>query len=137
MKTENYAAESAKENLHLYTIERRSLHNTDISIEIDYCGVCHTDLHFVTNDWGTTEYPLIPGHEIVGKITEIGSAVSKFKVGDIAAIGSIVNACGQGKSCEAGNELNCHAGFTATYNSPVEDPRVFTYGGYSQRIVPD
>ncbi|MBL6826995.1 MAG: alcohol dehydrogenase catalytic domain-containing protein, partial [Opitutales bacterium] len=78
MKTASYAAEAVKDILHPYTIERRELHDKDVLIEIDYCGVCHTDLHFVNNDWGMTEYPVVPGHEIVGKITEVGSSVSKF-----------------------------------------------------------
>jgi uncharacterized zinc-type alcohol dehydrogenase-like protein len=137
MKTESYAALAVKENLQPFTIKRREIDHTDVLIEIDYCGVCHTDLHFVNNDWGMTEYPVVPGHEIVGKVTEVGSSVSNFKVGDIAAIGCMVNACGKCESCEAGNEQYCHAGFTATYNSPIEDPGGVTYGGYSQRIVAD
>lgn len=137
MKTASYAAKAANDSLHPYTIERRELHNKDVLIEIDFCGVCHTDLHFVNNDWGMTEYPVVPGHEIVGKITDVGSSVSKFKIGDTAAIGCMVNACGKCESCKTGNEQYCHAGFTATYNSPIDDPGGFTYGGYSQRIVAD
>ena len=137
MKTASYAAHTAKENLQPLTIERRALKSTDVLIEIDYCGVCHTDLHFVNNDWGMTEYPVVPGHEIVGRISQIGSEVEKFKVGDLAAIGCMVNSCGQCNSCQSGNEQYCLNGFTATYNTPIDDPGGMTYGGYSQRIVAD
>jgi uncharacterized zinc-type alcohol dehydrogenase-like protein len=137
MKTASYAAHAAKECLQQHTIERRALKSTDVLIEIEYCGVCHTDLHFVNNDWGMTEYPVVPGHEIVGRISQIGSEVGKFKVGDLAAIGCMVNSCGQCSSCESGNEQYCLNGFTATYNTPIDDPGGMTYGGYSQRIVAD
>ena len=137
MKTASYAAHAAKESLQQHTIERRALKSTDVLIEIEYCGVCHTDLHFVNNDWGMTEYPVVPGHEIVGRISQIGSEVGKFKVGDLAAIGCMVNSCGQCSSCESGNEQYCLNGFTATYNAPIDDPGGMTYGGYSQRIVAD
>ena len=96
-----------------------------------------TDLHFVNNDWGMTEYPVVPGHEIVGRITEVGSEAEKFQVGDLAAIGCMVNSCGQCSSCKSGNEQYCLNGFTATYNSPTDDPGGMTYGGYSQTIVTD
>jgi len=118
-------------------IERREPCNSDVLIEIDYCGVCHTDLHFVNNDWGITEYPVVPGHEIVGRISEVGTDVSRFQVGDLAAIGCMVNSCGDCQSCLDGNEQYCLEGFTATYNSPIEDPGGLTFGGYSQRIVAD
>ena len=137
MKTASYAAHAANESLQQHTIERRALKSTDVLIEIEYCGVCHTDLHFVNNDWGMTEYPVVPGHEIVGRISQIGSEVGKFKVGDLAAIGCMVNSCGQCSSCESGNEQYCLNGFTATYNTPIDDPGGMTYGGYSQRIVAD
>ena len=137
MKTASYAAHAAKESLKQHTIERRALKSTDVLIEIEYCGVCHTDLHFVNNDWGMTEYPVVPGHEIVGRISQIGSEVGKFKVGDLAAIGCMVNSCGHCSSCESGNEQYCLNGFTATYNAPIDDPGGMTYGGYSQRIVAD
>lgn len=137
MKTGSYAAHSAKEHLQPFSIQRRILKNTDILIEIEYCGVCHTDLHFINNDWGMTNYPVVPGHEIVGRIREIGSEVVKFKVGDLAAIGCMVNSCGQCSSCIAGNQQYCLNGFMATYNSPTDDPGGMTFGGYSQRIVAD
>ena len=137
MKTASYASHGVKEKLQHHSIERRSLKAKDVLIEIEYCGVCHTDLHFVNNDWGMTEYPVVPGHEIVGRITEVGSDAEKFQVGDLAAIGCMVNSCGQCSSCKSGNEQYCLNGFTATYNSPTDDPGGMTYGGYSQTIVAD
>ena len=137
MKTVSYAAHAAKECLKSFTIERRDLKNKDVMIEIEYCGVCHTDLHFVNNDWGMTEYPVVPGHEIVGRISATGNEVENLKVGDLAAIGCMVNSCGKCSSCVKGNEQYCLNGFTATYNSPVDDPGGITFGGYSKRIVAD
>jgi len=116
-------------------INRRPVGSNDVQIAIEHCGVCHTDIHFVNNDWGMTNYPVVPGHEIVGRVTEVGPAVSKFKVGDRAAIGCLVDSCGECSNCENGLEQYCLNGFTATYNSETKDPGGFTYGGYSQSIV--
>ncbi|OUU25393.1 MAG: hydroxyacid dehydrogenase [Verrucomicrobia bacterium TMED44] len=137
MKISSFAAHSVKAKLQPHTIERRALGRSDVLIEIEYCGVCHTDLHFVNNDWGMTEYPVVPGHEIVGRVSEVGPEVEKFKVGDFAAIGCMVNSCGECSSCKSGIEQYCLQGFSATYNAPVNDPGGFTFGGYSQRIVAD
>lgn len=135
--TPAYAAQQRKSLLEPFSIRRRNVGPTDVRIEIDYCGVCHTDLHFVNNDWGMSEYPVVPGHEIVGRIAEVGSRVTKFKEGDLGAIGCMVNSCGKCSSCEDGLEQYCLRGFTATYNSPTEDPGGITYGGYSKAIVAD
>jgi len=116
-------------------INRRPVGSNDVQIAIEHCGVCHTDIHFVNNDWGMTNYPVVPGHEIVGRVTEVGPAVSKFKVGDRAAIGCLVDSCGVCSNCENGLEQYCLNGFTATYNSETKDPGGFTYGGYSQSII--
>jgi len=116
-------------------INRRPVGSNDVQIAIEHCGVCHTDIHFVNNDWGMTNYPVVPGHEIVGRVTKVGPAVSKFKVGDRAAIGCLVDSCGECSNCENGLEQYCLNGFTATYNSETKDPGGFTYGGYSQSIV--
>ena len=132
-----YGAKSAKSPLESFSIERRPIGKKDVQIEIDYCGVCHTDLHFVNNDWGMSEYPIVPGHEIVGKVSAIGPEVTKFKVGDSAAIGCMVKSCGECQSCKGGQEQYCLNGFTATYNSPTKDPGSFTFGGYSKAIVAD
>ncbi len=133
--TKAYSASSAKARVLPTEIERRPVAANDVQIEIEHCGVCHTDIHFVNNDWGMTNYPVVPGHEIVGRVTEVGSAVSKFKIGDRAAIGCLVDSCGVCSNCENGNEQYCLNGFTATYNSETKDPGGFTYGGYSQSIV--
>ena len=133
--TKAYSASSAKASVLPTEIERRPVAANDVQIAIEHCGVCHTDIHFVNNDWGMTNYPVVPGHEIVGRVTEVGSAVSKFKVGDRAAIGCLVDSCGVCSNCENGHEQYCLNGFTATYNSETKDPGGFTYGGYSQSIV--
>ena len=138
MKTvDAYASHNAKSPLESYPIQRRLVAPNDVQIEIDYCGVCHTDLHFVNNDWGMSEYPVVPGHEIVGRVSEVGTDVKQFKVGDVAAIGCMVKSCGQCQSCISVEEQYCLNGFTATYNSPTEDPGGFTFGGYSKSIVAD
>ena len=133
--TKAYSASSTKALVLPTEIERRPVAANDVQIAIEHCGVCHTDIHFVNNDWGMTNYPVVPGHEIVGRVTEVGSAVSKFKVGDRAAIGCLVDSCGVCSNCENGHEQYCLNGFTATYNSETKDPGDFTYGGYSQSIV--
>jgi len=130
-----YSASASKARVLPTEIERRPVGTNDVQIAIEHCGVCHTDIHFVNNDWGMTHYPVVPGHEIVGRVTEVGSAVSNFQVGDRAAIGCLVDSCGVCSNCEKGLEQYCLNGFTATYNSETQDPGGFTYGGYSQSIV--
>ena len=133
--TAAYAAHKPKGKVSPFSIERREPGPYDVQIDIEYCGVCHTDLHFVNNDWGMSEYPIVPGHEIVGRVSAVGEKVQKYKEGDLAAIGCMVNSCGSCQSCKGGNEQYCVAGMTATYNSPTEDAGGVTYGGYSKRIV--
>jgi len=130
-----YSASASKARVLPTEIERRPVGTNDVQIAIEHCGVCHTDIHFVNNDWGMTHYPVVPGHEIVGRVTEVGSAVSNFQVGDRAAIGCLVDSCGVCSNCEKGLEQYCLNGFTATYNSETKDPGGFTYGGYSQSII--
>jgi uncharacterized zinc-type alcohol dehydrogenase-like protein len=130
-----YSATEPKARVSATTIERRPVGPNDVKMDIEHCGVCHTDIHFVNNDWGMTHYPVVPGHEIVGRVTEVGKEVTKFKEGDIAAIGCLVDSCGSCSNCEKGLEQYCLSGFTATYNSETQDPKGFTYGGYSQSIV--
>jgi len=130
-----YAAQKIKDRMQPFPIERRAVGKTDVRIDVEYCGVCHTDLHFVNNDWGMTEYPVVPGHEIVGRVTETGEEVEKFKVGDLAAVGVMVDSCGECAHCRNDLQQYCKQGFTATYNSPTDDPGGFTYGGYSKSIV--
>ena len=135
-----YAAFSERAPLRPFTVPRRALRAQDVQIEILYCGVCHSDLHQVRNEWKEvmpTVYPLVPGHEIVGRVVQAGSAVKKFKEGDIAAVGCMVDSCQVCESCRAGLEQYCENGFTLTYNSEDKILGSVTYGGYSQSIVVD
>ena len=132
-----FGTESAEAPLKEMTIQRREATPADVEIEILFCGVCHSDLHTARNDWGGTVYPAIPGHEIVGKVTKVGSGVTKFKVGDIAAVGCLVDSCRKCKNCEKDLEQYCLNGFTGTYNSPDKHLGKQTYGGYSQKVVVD
>ncbi|KXH86064.1 hydroxyacid dehydrogenase [Chryseobacterium kwangjuense] len=118
-------------------IERRTATPKDVEIEILYCGVCHSDLHTARNDWGGSLYPVVPGHEIVGRVTQVGSEVSKFKVGDLAAVGCMVDSCGHCDSCKQDLEQYCLNGFTGTYNGQDKHLGGHTFGGYSQKVVVD
>jgi uncharacterized zinc-type alcohol dehydrogenase-like protein len=131
-----YAAQQAKDALAPYAFERRAPGPTDIQIEIAFCGVCHSDLHQVRDEWGGALFPMVPGHEIVGTVTAVGSAITKFKVGDLAGVGCLVNSCGTCANCADGEEQYCTTGATFTYNSrdTAGEP---TYGGYSNNIVVD
>lgn len=135
LPTAAYAAEQPKDTLHPFTIERRAVGPEDVQIEIAYCGVCHTDLHFVNNDWGRSNYPLVPGHEIIGHVRSVGAAVTRFKPGDRVAVGCMVDSCGTCPSCSQDLEQYCHKGMVATYNSETQDPGNWTFGGYSKQIV--
>lgn len=132
-----YGAESTTADLIEMTIERRETTPKDIEIEILYCGVCHSDLHTARNDWGGSMYPVVPGHEIVGRITNVGSEVSKFKVGDLAAVGCMVDSCGTCDSCKKDLEQYCLNGFTGTYNGKDKHLGGHTFGGYSEKVVVD
>ncbi|MBK1898072.1 NAD(P)-dependent alcohol dehydrogenase [Chryseobacterium paridis] len=132
-----YGAESTTADLKEMNIERREATPNDVEIEILYCGVCHSDLHTARNDWGGTIYPAVPGHEIVGRITKVGSDVSKFKVGDLAGVGCIVDSCGTCESCKHDLEQYCLNGFTGTYNGKDKHLGGHTFGGYSQKVVVD
>jgi uncharacterized zinc-type alcohol dehydrogenase-like protein len=135
-----YAARSATTALSPFTFERRSPRPQDVQIEILYCGVCHSDLHQVRNEWKevmATVYPCVPGHEIVGRVVKVGNAVKKFKQGDIAAVGCLVDSCRVCTNCRAGEEQYCENGFTLTYNSEDKILGGVTYGGYSDSIVVD
>jgi uncharacterized zinc-type alcohol dehydrogenase-like protein len=135
-----YAAQSASSGLAPFTLQRRSPRAEDVEIEILYCGVCHSDLHQVRNEWKEvmpTTYPCVPGHEIVGRVVKAGSAVKKFKEGDIAAVGCMVDSCRVCANCRAGEEQYCEQGLTLTYNGQDKILGGVTYGGYSQSIVVD
>jgi uncharacterized zinc-type alcohol dehydrogenase-like protein len=132
-----FGTEAADASLKQMQIKRREVTPNDIEIEILYCGVCHSDLHTARNDWGGTVYPAIPGHEIVGKITKVGSEVSRLRVGDFAAVGCLVDSCRVCKSCKQDLEQYCLNGFTGTYNGKDKHLGGRTFGGYSERIVVD
>ncbi|RZK41906.1 MAG: NAD(P)-dependent alcohol dehydrogenase [Pedobacter sp.] len=132
-----YGTLAPEASLNPIQIVRRALTEKDIEIDILYCGVCHSDLHTARNDWGGTVYPSVPGHEIVGKIARIGSSVSKFKVGDFAAVGCMVDSCKTCSSCNDGYEQYCLNGFVGTYNGRDKHLGGRTFGGYSERVVVD
>ena len=132
-----FGTEAADADLKELNINRRAVTEKDIEIEILYCGVCHSDLHTARNDWGFTSYPAVPGHEIVGKITKVGSNVTKFKVGDLAAVGCLVDSCRTCSSCAQDLEQYCLNGWVGTYNGPDKHLGGMTYGGYSEKVVVD
>ncbi|MDR3493655.1 MAG: NAD(P)-dependent alcohol dehydrogenase [Ancalomicrobiaceae bacterium] len=130
-----YAAQSASTPLGPFQFERRDARADDVSIEILYCGVCHSDLHTARNDWGFTSYPVVPGHEIVGRVTAIGPEVTKFQVGDHVGVGCMVDSCLSCDACDDGEEQYCRHGLTQTYGSPDRIDGSMTHGGYSESIT--
>lgn len=130
-----YAAQAATEPLAPYSFERRDLRPHDVHIEILYCGVCHSDLHTVRSEWGPSTYPCVPGHEIVGRVAAVGDHVKKFKAGDLAGIGCLVDSCRECSNCRQGLEQYCENHATFTYNSPDRIDGTNTLGGYSNHIV--
>src|SRR5688572_20414966 len=132
-KTVGYAAHNPTKPLAAFDFERRETGPKDVRIEILYCGVCHSDLHMARNEWAgfPTVYPIVPGHEIVGRVTEVGSAVKSFRVGELAAVGCMVDSCRRCPNCAEGLEQYCDLELTLTYNSPDKHSGKMTYGGYS------
>ncbi|MFM1914093.1 MAG: hypothetical protein RIR51_1946 [Bacteroidota bacterium] len=118
-------------------LERREVGEKDILVDILFCGVCHSDIHMARSEWGPALYPIVPGHEIVGKVVEVGSQVTKFKVGDTAGIGVFVDSCRECNPCKDGWENYCEEGMTGTYNGYYRDGKTPTYGGYSDKFVID
>ncbi len=140
METKNaraYGARASDAPMMPLDIKRRLATAHDVEIEILYCGVCHSDLHVVRNEWLGTTYPVVPGHEIVGRIVAVGGHVQKFKIGDKAAVGCMVDSCRECEHCREGLEQYCDNGNTLTYNDPDSFLGGQTYGGYSERIVVD
>ena len=135
--SKGYAALNAQSPLAPFAFARREPGPTEITIEILFCGVCHTDLHQARNEWGGSRFPVVPGHEIVGRVTATGTAVTRFKVGGIAAIGVIVDSCRQCAPCKNGEEHFCVEGMTETYNSTDRVDGSVTRGGYSDNYVVD
>jgi uncharacterized zinc-type alcohol dehydrogenase-like protein len=133
--TKAYAAMSATAPIEPWTLERRDPKPHDVQIEILYCGVCHSDLHTARNEWSGTVYPCVPGHEIVGRITAVGDHVKRFKAGELAAVGCLVDSCRVCNNCKQGLEQYCENGMVLTYNGQEKDGSGNTYGGYSKQIV--
>jgi uncharacterized zinc-type alcohol dehydrogenase-like protein len=132
-----YGNEAADKPLNQLEINRRTPTPHDVEIDIQYCGVCHSDIHTARGEWKGTQYPCVPGHEIVGKIIRVGEHVRKFKVGDTVGVGCIVDSCRDCQYCQEGLEQFCEPGMIGTYNSPDNHLGTYTFGGYSERIVVD
>lgn len=132
-----FGTEAPTADLKQMDIQRREVTAKDVEIDILFCGVCHSDIHTARNEWPGTIYPNVPGHEIVGRITSVGSGVSQFKVGDLAAVGCMVDSCRECESCKEGLENYCENGMTGTYNAPDKHLGIQTFGGYSERVVVD
>ncbi len=131
----SYAAQTAKTPLAPWTFERREPRPKDVVIDILYCGVCHSDIHQARDEWGGSKFPMVPGHEIVGRVSRVGSEVSRFKIGDAVGVGCIVDSCRVCASCTEGLEQFCEKGMTGTYNSNDRHDGSPTYGGYANNIV--
>ena len=137
LPTKAFAAIDATTPLVPFSFHRRAPGPGDVHIDILYCGVCHSDLHQVKNEWNESMYPMVPGHEIVGRVLATGDAVKKFKVGDLAGVGVIVDSCRECRNCKKDLEQYCEDGCTGTYNSVERDGKSISYGGYSTQIVTD
>jgi alcohol dehydrogenase (NADP+) len=135
--TRAYAAQSPDAKLAPFQIERRELRPRDVQFEILFCGVCHSDIHMARNEWKQTIYPVVPGHEIVGRVTAVGDKVTKFKAGDLAGVGCLVDSCRQCANCKKGLEQYCTVGNVLTYSGRDRVNGDITYGGYSKQIVVD
>ena len=136
IKVRGYAAQSDSSPLAPFEFERREVRGNDVEIDIEYCGVCHSDLHQAKNDWGWSHYPMVPGHEIVGRVRRVGAGVSKFKAGDLVGVGCMVDSCQHCHPCEQGLEQYCENGNVQTYNDTDRfGDNLPTYGGYSDTIV--
>lgn len=133
--TKAYAAQSSTTPLVPFELYRRSLKDNDVHIEILYCGICHSDIHQVRNEWGGSMYPMVPGHEIVGKVIAIGNKVEKFKIGETVGVGVMIDSCRQCKNCINDLEQYCIEGMTGTYNAIERDGKTIAQGGYSSQIV--
>ena len=135
INAKGYAAQTAKSNLAPWNFQRREAGNYDVQFDILYCGVCHSDLHQVRDEWGGSIFPMVPGHEFVGKVTKVGSHVKKYKIGDLVGVGCMVDSCRTCDNCKEGLEQYCTNGNIVTYNGYERDKKTPTYGGYSNVIV--
>jgi uncharacterized zinc-type alcohol dehydrogenase-like protein len=134
-QTKAYAAQDAKTPLAPWNLQRREVDDHDVQIDIMYCGVCHSDLHQIRNEWGGSIFPMVPGHEIIGRVSKTGKKVIKFKTGDLAGVGCLVDSCRECDNCQHGLQQYCTGGPTFTYNSLEQDRKTVTYGGYSNMVV--
>lgn len=130
-----FAAQSADSPLAPHTFTRRDPRPDDVVIDILYCGVCHSDIHQARNEWHSSTFPMVPGHEIIGRVAQVGRAVTKFKIGDLVGVGCMVDSCQHCEPCDHGHEQYCDEGPTWTYNSTDRHDALPTFGGYSERIV--
>jgi uncharacterized zinc-type alcohol dehydrogenase-like protein len=137
LPTRGYATKGPTSLLEPFDFERRDPGPRDVLIEILYCGICHSDIHQTRDEWGGAIFPMVPGHEIVGKVTQVGPEVKRFHVGELAGVGCFVNSCRTCDSCRAGLEQYCEGHITWTYNGTEQDGKTPTYGGYSTQIVVD
>lgn len=137
MKAHAYAALSPSTPLEPFELERREVRPHDVLIHILYCGVCHSDIHQARGEWGNSVYPMVPGHEIVGRVIKAGTEVAKFSEGDLVGVGCMVDSCRTCPSCKAGTEQYCSSHLSFTYNSTEQDQQTLTQGGYSSHIVVD
>ena len=136
LQSKGYAAQSSTSGLTPFSFERRDPRPSDVVVEIAYCGICHSDIHQVRDEWGNAMYPMVPGHEIVGRVTAVGKDVTKFKAGDLAGVGVAVDSCRVCANCKAQEEAYCEKGFVGTYNAKGYDG-VVVQGGYANNIVCD
>jgi len=135
MKSKGFAVKSAKAPLESFTFDRREMLEKDVQLEIYYAGICHSDIHQAREEWGPAIFPMVPGHEIVGRVTKIALGVTKFKVGDLIGVGVFVDSCRNCDSCKAGLEQYCVEGMTGTYNTYERDGKTVAMGGYSDSFV--
>jgi alcohol dehydrogenase (NADP+) len=133
--TKGYAAQSTKSPVAPWNFQRREVKSKDVQIDIHYCGICHSDLHQIRDEWGGSKYPMVPGHEIIGRVSKIGRQVQKFKIGQLVGVGCMVDSCRECENCRNGLEQYCTGGQSFTYNSFEQDKKTPTYGGYSKLIV--
>jgi uncharacterized zinc-type alcohol dehydrogenase-like protein len=135
MQSKGYAALAGNSHLESFEFERRSLRPDDVALDILYGGICHSDIHQVREEWGPSLFPMVPGHEIVGRVTEVGSSAHKFKVGDLIGVGVFIDSCRKCENCLSGLQQYCAEGMTGTYNTLERDGSTIAFGGYSNNFV--
>ena len=137
MQTRGYAAKSAKAPLEPFEFERRDIRPNDVAFDISFAGICHSDIHQAREEWGDALFPMVPGHEIVGIVTAVGSEVSRFSIGDRIGVGVFIDSCRNCDNCKRGLQQYCYEGMTGTYNGYERDKKTIAFGGYSNKFVID